>query len=532
MSLRITCCLIVVAAVRALCLAHEPEPPTCQLALELVDRSNGKPLPGIVRIETADGKFIVPRELVGRGQGINGQRAIHQWSVLAKPTTIRVPAAPLTIQAIAGLETDLAERQIDLTDRRTAELTIPLARFADARAAGYVAGNTHLHLMKLSRRQADRYLKEVPLADGLDVVFISYLERAEADLEYTSNKYTPSDLARLAHGHLHFGHGEEHRHNFGPHAEGYGHILLLDIPYLVQPVSIGPGITRSGTDAPPMQAGIDKARSAGGKVIWAHNLFGFEDIPNWITGRVHANNIFDGSHRGSYKDTYYRYLNIGLRVPFSTGTDWFIYDFSRAYVMADRPITPTEWLDLLAAGKSYITNGPLLEFRVDRQPLGRVIALDEPREVNVEARAMGRADFKRIELVRNGRVVGSATSRAEQGHFVAELEVSVVVDEPAWLAVRTPPPPVKNDPELQEPVATNELGHPIFAHTSPIYLDFGGRTVFDVATATGLVEEMRSDVAQIEQQAQFANDAERRQVMQVYRQAIRDLTGRIANAKQ
>ncbi len=103
-------------------------------------------------------------------------------------------------------------------------------------------------------------------------------------------------------------------------------------------------------------------------MIWAHNLFGFEDIPNWITGRVHANNIFDGSARGSYKDTYYRYLNVGLHVPFSTGTDWFIYDFSRVYVMADRPITPTEWLDRLAAGKSYITNGPLLEFTVDDRP--------------------------------------------------------------------------------------------------------------------------------------------------------------------
>ena len=76
-------------------------------------------------------------------------------------------------------------------------------------------------------------------------------------------------------------------------------------------------------------------------MVWAHNRYGFEDIPNWITGRVNANNIFDGSQHGSYKDSYYRYLNIGLTVPFSTGTDWFIYDFSRVYIMADRPITPT-----------------------------------------------------------------------------------------------------------------------------------------------------------------------------------------------
>src|SRR5262249_42958961 len=157
-----------------------------------------------------------------------------------------------------------------------------------ARRSGRLAGNTHLHLMKLSKEQADRYLKEVPLADGLDIVFISYLQRAKADLEYTSNKYSRRDLERLSHGHVHLGHGQEHRHNFSAYGEGFGHILLLDIPYVIQPVSIGPGIMGSGNDFPPLQVGIDEARRTGGTVIWAHNLYGFEDIPNWITGRVHA----------------------------------------------------------------------------------------------------------------------------------------------------------------------------------------------------------------------------------------------------
>ena len=122
-----------------------------------------------------------------------------------------------------------------------------------------------LHLMKLSKQQADRYLREVPLADGLEIVFLSYLERAKADLEYTSNKYSLAELARLSHRHLHFGHGQEHRHNFGSHDEGYGHILLLDIPYIIQPVSIGPGITEKGTDYPPLQKGIDERGAWGAR---------------------------------------------------------------------------------------------------------------------------------------------------------------------------------------------------------------------------------------------------------------------------
>ena len=278
-----------------------------------------------------------------------------------------------------------------------------------------------------------------------------------------------------------------------------------------------------------MQGGIDQAREAKGKVIWAHNRYGFEDIPNWITGRVHANNIYDGSERGSYRDTYYRYLNIGLHVPFSTGTDWFIYDLSRVYVETDpaRPMTPTEWLDRLAAGRTYITNGPLLEFTADGQPIGSTIDLAKSGELSVRARAVGRSDFKRIELLKNGEVVQHVDSRRNEGHFVADMELRLPIDAPAWLALRTPPRPVAGDAVLQEPVAINEYGGGIFAHTSPVYVNVAGRGVFDATTAQGLLDEMRSDMREIDAHASFANDAERQQVMNVYEEALQRLQERL-----
>jgi len=502
-------------------------PATCSLTIELVDRSTGEALPGIIQAVDEQGREVKLSELVNRGQGIEDDKPIHRWWVLPKASTIQVPAAPLEFRALAGLETELAVERVDLTGKSQARLQIPLTRFYQARRDGYLAGNTHLHLKQLSKQQADRYLREVPLADGLDIVFLSYLERAVADLDYTSNKYTPADLEKLSHDHLHFGHGQEHRHNFGAQGEGYGHILLLDIPYIIHPVSIGPGITRQGPDAPPLQVGIDKTREAGGKVIWAHNLYGFEDIPNWLTGRVHANNIFDGSAKGSFKDTYYRYLNVGLRVPFSTGTDWFIYDLSRVYVMSDRAITPKQWLDRLAAGKSFITNGPLLEFTVDERAIGDVLDLAQPGEVKVRGVAVGRVDFKRIELVQNGRVIHSEPARAEARHFEAKLERSLAIDAPSWLALRTPPPAVAEDPELQESVSENEFGGQLFSHTSPIYVQVAGRGVFDKQIATGLVEEMKADVKKIEAQAVFDNEAQHEQVRHVYQEAIELLEKRL-----
>jgi hypothetical protein len=507
---------------------------SCRLTLELVDSQTGQTLPGLVQLTTGDGQSVPLKELINRGQGLAANAPISRWWVLPGRSSVEVPAERLKLAAFSGLETERAEAELDLAGRREHTFQLPLVRFYHAREQGYVAGNTHLHLRKLSKEQADRYLREAPLVDGLDIVYVSYLERAKDDLEYTSNNYTPRDLEHLSTDHVHFGHGMEHRHNFGAYGEGYGHILLLDIPVIIRPVSIGPGITAAGTDAPPLRQGIDEARRQGGKVIWAHNMYGFEDIPNWLTGRVHANNIFDGGTHGSYKESFYRYLNIGLKVPFSTGTDWFIYDFSRVYAMTDKPVTPRQWLDLVAAGKTYISNGPLLEFTADGHPVGSTLDLDAPAEVAIRGRALGRLDFQRIELVRNGEVVAHARSRGEGegGHFVAELDQRLKVDAPCWLALRTPPPPVASDPTLQERVPQNEYGGLLFAHTSPVYVQLSGRGVFDRATCEKLLAEMQRNVEEIKRQGVFDNDDERRQVLAVYEEGIQQLEQRLAAAEQ
>ena len=497
----------------------------CSLAIKLVDAQTGAAVPGIIRIRDAAGENVALAELVNRGQGVEDAGPIHDWWVLSEPRTIAVPRAPLLVQALSGLGTELAEQPIDLTGRSQAKLEIVLTHFADAFRRDHRAGNTHLHLRKLSKAQAERDLREVPCADGLDVVFVSYLERAGDDLEYTSNHFTPDDLQKLSDDRVRFGYGQEHRHNFGSYGEGYGHVLLLDIPHVVQPVSIGAGITKRGPDAPPLQTGIDEARRLGGKAVWAHNRQGFENIPNWVLGHLHANNMRDGNDHGDYADPYYRYLNIGQRVPLSAGTDWFMYDFSRAYVLASQDTTPSEWLERLAAGKSTITNGPLLELTVDGRELGSVIELAAPRKVAIRCRALGRADFRSIELVRNGKLVRAASSRLEGGHFVADIELSLLIDAPSWLALRTPYQQASGG-DGQRSFTQNEFAARLFAHTSPIYVQLAGRDVFDPATARGLIEEMRAELAKILAQAIFDDDSQRQSVVAVYEQAIAALTTR------
>ncbi len=526
LPLAVSCVLMIAVSLIAARRAEQ----TCALDISLTDAQTGAPLAGQIKVTTASGEVVTVNELLSRGLGLKAGEPIQHWAVLTKSTTITLPAQALTIEAFSGLETETTRIEIDLRNKTKHTLSIPLHRFYNAADRGFRSANTHLHLMKLSRAEVDRYLTEIPRADGLDIVFLSYLERAGADHEYTSNTYTADDLARLSKASgTGFGNGEEHRHNYGGGGEGYGHVMFLNIKELIQPVSIGPGIMKLGTDGLPIQRGIDTARGDGATVVWCHNDWGLEDLANWATGRIDAQNIFDGGIHSSYKQSFYRYLNAGIDVPFSTGTDWFMYDFSRVYVAAGKYVTPAGWLAALSSGKTYITNGPLLEFTVNGQGPGSTIDIDNGKPLKIEARGWGRHDFKRLELIKNGNVVDSAPAERQNNHFVARLNITLETDQPCWLALRTPAPPLAGDAELTEPVNKNEFGKDLFAHSSAIHIVRNGRRYLDRKVAEGMIQEMTEIRAQIDKQSNFADPQERSRVLDVYSDGIDAMRKRLQN---
>lgn len=487
----------------------------CHLKLQLIDANTKELLSGLVRISTSDGGVLTLDGLFNRGTGLRRGHAAKEWSVLIESATVVVPRKRLTIEAFSGLETELTRETIDLAGQAAAEVTLRLVRFHDAAANGWRNGNTHLHLMSLTREQADRYLQSISRADGLELVFVSYLRRVKAERNYISNTYGKKDLDALSGHGVTFSFGEEHRHNFGPGGEGYGHVMFLNIRELIRPVSVGPGIMGEGTDWPPMRHGIDKAHEQGATTIWCHNAFGLEEVPDWIAGALDAHNIFDGGNLGGYEDTFYRFMDVGLRVPFSTGTDWFLFDFSRAYVEVDEPLTVPRWLDALEKGRSFITNGPFLEFRVDGHRPGDVIQLTQPRELEISARAVGRGDFEKIEVVHNGRVFSSQASRPEGKHFEAQTTFPLRIGEPGWIALR-----ISSETK-------NAFGEPLFGHTSAVYVEVAGKTLFKPEAAEALVADMRAAIDSIRRDAKFADDDQRESVLNVYREGIDKLQARL-----
>jgi hypothetical protein len=530
--MRISAIVACLAMTGILLMERNPANTTCLVRLSLTDAETGKELPGLVHIVDAEGRTVSSNKLLSRGLGLESDLPIQKWLVVPRAVEFELPRGTYTISAISGLETEQARREVKLEGLAEARITIPLTRFANPAEENFRSGNTHLHLMKVSRETADRYLREVPAADRLDVLFLSYLERAEADRDYISNRYAAADLEQLTReSRVIFGNGEEHRHNFTAQGEGFGHVMFLNLRQLIQPVSIGPGIMRTGHDGLPLQRGIDAARKDGATAIWCHNEWGLEALPNWFSGRIAAQNIFDGGIRSSYKDSFYRYLNAGLTVPFSTGTDWFMYDFSRVYVHVEGELTTAKWLKELAAGRSFITNGPLLSLRVDDRSSGDTLELVEPGTVRIAAQAAGRVDFERIELIRDGDVVAVAKSRPVAGHHEAELRITLEIGQPCWLALRTPPQSVLDNPELKSPTPLNELGRELFSHTSPVYIKVAGRSVFNSRVARELLDKMNKNRALVAEQGRFEDDLAKARVLDVYDEGINILERRLQDQR-
>ena len=498
--------------------AQAPRPDDAvKLRVRLVDAETGKTVPGIVRVFRAGEEKPVPLPgLYDRLRGLKATATLAGWAVVpASGAETTLPRGKVRVEAVSGLETALSVAEFDLTRNPPADVTLKLRAIVRPEQSQLVAGNTHLHLMNLTAEDSDAYLTHVPAADRLRVLFISYLERIKEDATYVTNRHPVGDLKQFDATGVLVNNGEEHRHNFGSHGEGYGHVMFLNVTRLVRPVSLGSGITGGGDDDRPLRPGIEEARKQGGTILWCHNASGFENVANTLAGRVDALNVFDGTRAGTYEDSYYRFLNVGVRLPISTGTDWFVYDFSRVYAKVPGPLTVPSWLDALKAGRCQATNGPLLTLTVDDKEPGDVLNLDRPKTLRVELSATGRHDFQKLELVQNGKVIQSETGRGKDGVWTAKLVREVRLDEPAWFAARIDSP------------AKNELDRQLFAHTSPVYVDYAGRRVFDVEAARLMHRRMEDARAEIRARGTFADPAAREAMLASYDETAKELVRRM-----
>jgi hypothetical protein len=173
----------------------------------------------------------------------------------------------------------------------------------------------------------------------------------------------------------------------------------------------------------------------------------------------------------------YRLYNLGIRFGLSASTDFHV-DQGRQPSGSVRTYARPDTFDLrsiaecYASGRTFCTNGPLIDFTVDGQGPGSEINLDlgsKELDVQVEAASVGR--LHEAEILVNGMVV--KTLRETEPGWIRGREM-VSIDRSSWLAVRVTGP---ESPYLASNLEGRPLGSGQFAHTSPVYVLLNGQPI-------------------------------------------------------
>ena len=178
------------------------------------------------------------------------------------------------------------------------------------------------------------------------------------------------------------------------------------------------------------------------------NQYGINDSEAWGRPRdkqkyPEAKGFVDAS-----LDLYYRYLNLGFRLPPSAGSASGVLPnpvgYNRVYVQLDEPFSVEAFYRNLRQGRSFVTNGPMLFFDSVELPGGKI-------QLSVEA--VSREPLDRIEIVANGKIIETFEAPPNKTEFQTTMEMQEGLH--TWVAARCF---TRNDATIR------------MAHSRPIYL--------------------------------------------------------------
>jgi len=442
---------------------------TGQLELTVVDQADGLVTTSRTAIRDTQGKYHAPPGALYRLL----RDDLHFY--IEGNAQIELPAGRYQLKAAKGPEYRVARVDFEIKADETTSLKAELARWTDQGARGWYSGESHIHAnygygawynsprtMHAQCSGEDLRVSNFMVAnsDG-DGVF---------DREFFRGMPDPLSSQRFV---LYW--NQEFR------ATIWGHMTLLNLKHLVEPIFTGFLRTTHPWDVPTNADIADHTHDEGGFVNYTHPAmtpsdpyhgpYTAKELPVDVAlGKVDSIDVMGSNHEANLP-LWYRLLNCGFRIPASAGTDCFLNRIvsrlpgsDRAYVHVDGPFSYHGWIDSLKAGRTFVTNGPMLQFLVDNKSAGETIRRNPGESVRVRATAESQYPLDRMEVVVNGRV--AATAKADAGGRTIAIDQAIPIAESGWLGVRVSGPPHPDHP-----------GPSLFAHTSPVYLDVTGKPV-------------------------------------------------------
>ena len=191
---------------------------------------------------------------------------------------------------------------------------------------------------------------------------------------------------------------------------------------------------------------------------------------------------------------YYRYLNLGFRMPPSAGSASGVLPnpvgYNRLYASIDGPFSLEAWYRSVREGRCFVTNGPMLFFRAKQSGSVTTAIVD----------VRSREPIERVEILANGAVIHVFPTAAAAKRFQGEHTFDS--SSYTWMAARCF---VKAEDTIR------------LAHSAPIDLRGKHDARDDARYFIDWIDEL---IALSEkEQDRFASSAEKSEVVGLYRRA-------------
>jgi hypothetical protein len=486
--------------------------------------SGGSNLPARLSVRGEDGRSHAPADAFHHADDAfdRADRPFeYGYFHTSGPAVLSLPAGRYFVEVSRGPEYRVVNRTAQVAADTVTPLRVSLPVLDDLQGRGWYSGDLHVHMNYGGIYRTDpARLAFQARAEDLHVVenLIVNKEGRVPDVGY----FRPEPDPASSPGTL-IVHGEEY------HTSYWGHVGLLGLrEHLILPGYAAYANTAVASLQPTNARVFDIARAQGAVTGYVHPYDLYPDPSDTTRALTHALPVDLALGKVDYyealgfvddlkatAEVWYRLLNCGFRLAAGAGTDAMAnfaslrgpVGMNRVYVRSGPPLEHRRWLSALKAGRSFATNGPLVDMTVDGTGLGGEVRLPHGREVTVSVRLRSNVPVDHLELVQNGRVANEIPLAPDGRSATATVKISV--DRSGWLLLRA---------------RADKATYPIldvypYATTSPVYLTVGGtptRSPEDARYFMSWIDRMRGSV---EAHRDWNTEAERQETLEMLAQA-------------
>jgi hypothetical protein len=358
--------------------AFAQEQETGTLALSIVDADGGEPLFARVYLRTSDGANAV--------RGVEPFNAGGPYYVARGELEVAVLAGSVNVEVHRGLEYDPTLETIDVGAGETVRRTLALRRWTHLQRNGWYSGDTHVHHPAESAC-------DLTLAEDLNVgtsiaAWITGADREqEAPRLERVRVLDPTHVCSL-------NDQENERVPIVRYGAPVYLVHLAEQVHFDAPTAAWP-LNFEYQRRARAQGGVAVAHSASfddvavsvalgelDAVEMACNFFGYDYALARTARYGNADDVaeFGDTVEGTLRmvqEKYYRLLDCGFRLPLSGGSASGVKSnpvgFNRVYVKLDGAFSAQTFWDAFRAGRSFVTNGPMLFLEVEGVGPGAVV---------------------------------------------------------------------------------------------------------------------------------------------------------------